>query len=134
VSASSGAFTVLPGTYDISVSSGQCPRRSDTFTVNESESYKLEFACEVASGPLPQPRAAEGFLIVENQTGGPLQMTINGSTGGTRQVPPGTSTISLAPGSYNILVSAACGQKALTFDVRAGSQRTENFQCTVTYR
>jgi hypothetical protein len=131
VSHASEMITVLPGSYEISVSSGACLPRTDNFTVDEGQSYRLQFECREAP---PPPRVPEGFYIVENQTGGTLEVEINGPSSQTRQLPPGTSTISLATGSYTIRATASCGQKSETFTLSEGSRFTGTYRCVTVGR
>ena len=131
VSTASESFTVLPGFYQLTASSGQCRPATDSFTVNEGQSYRLEFSCVISPA---RPGIPTGSYIVQNNTGSSVEVAISGPSSATYQIPPGTQSIELEPGSYTVRVSASCGQKTETLSVGYRSQFTGTYSCETIYR
>lgn len=74
-------------------------------------------------------REGGGRFVVVNKTGAALTIEIEGPTPGEHTVSGATSTIRLAPGKYNVKVSARCGDGTESFDIRTGTQYTGTYSC-----
>lgn len=126
VSTASEFFNVLPGFYQLTASSGQCRQTTDSFTVDEGQSYRLEFSCVMSPA---RPGVPTGSYIVQNNTGASVEVAISGPSSATYQIPPGSQSIELEYGTYTVRVSATCGQKTETLSVNYGTRFTGTYTC-----
>jgi hypothetical protein len=127
VSTASEAFSVFPGTYSATASSGECRPVTNTFTVDEEKSYTLDFSCVFSPA---QPGVSTVSYIVENNTGSSVEVAITGSVSVTYHMPPGIHSIELEPGAYHMHTTASCGQRDETLSVRYGERQKREFHCT----
>lgn len=83
--------------------------------------------------PTPIPPAACftscASIVISNDTGGPLSVSVAGFSDGKWSVVVGTQTIDLKPGSYTITATALCGTKTDVVVLTEGMIESYSYYC-----
>jgi hypothetical protein len=112
--------SVAPGSYQIAVTSA-CGPESKPFTISDGETLSFTYEC------VP----AQATIVILNDTGGNITVSLSGPTSGNFSASGRETTITVAPGSYSMTVSARCGRQIETFTINNGDQlRFGPYYCT----
>ena len=79
----------------------------------------------------PSLNQATAEIRINNDTGGPLTISLSGPTAGSRTIATGGSlTLNVMPGTYQITATARCGTDVDTFTIAAGEIEEITYFCT----
>jgi hypothetical protein len=115
---------VVPGAYKLRMVS-PCGTKDYALNVAEGERQELQYFCGPQIAEAPNVPTI-GTFQVNNKTGAAMTVKIGGDS---HNIPPGSYTIRLSPGSYDATISSRCGAATEHLDVTRGSTHTGEYSC-----
>jgi hypothetical protein len=115
---------VVPGAYKMRIVS-PCGTKDYALNVAEGERHEVEYFCGPQTTGAPSVPAI-GAFEVNNKTGAGIIVKVAGAS---HNVPPGSHTIQLSPGSYDATISSRCGTATEHLSVTNGSTHSGEYSC-----